>query len=956
MEEKVGLLALRERKRNRQEAGSQHVDFQQPLHLDMRLMESILFEVLRNYVPPDVYNKIYEIVRRGNSDDINWAREKLRELDVEYWPQLARTLRIICAIGNSADKVQKKRRRDAYERALKDDTDFQGTVYTLRWCIGHFKKNHMPLQELYEHITNMHIDFVLTAHPTETHRLTSLVNHKKLCELILEFDGEICTPFEETTLFKELERHIAAMWHTDQIRRQKPTLFDEVVSIAHRVKSTIFKSVPKFYRYLDALFEEHGLPTLPLDTKLFTFSSWAGGDRDGNPFVTPDMTRKTVCYNKIHACDLYLEMLDQLAEELPVKDATEDFKKYVAELEGERATVLGRTRTKDGIITYFTDEFTFMIPDAQPDEVYRTLFRHVGTRLKITRYLARKQLADEKSDISEEVRCFAYKSGKEIREPLERCYKSLCDVGCEILANATLKALIRCLDTFGLYLLKLDVRQENAKHSAAADFIFGKLALTEKPYTKMEESERVALLSKLLAQQGTFNITAGMLEEAPDDVVNVIQTFRVVGELGTDVINAYIISMCNCASDILLVELLLEKVAAVESDGVSHSVKVVPLLETIASLRASSSIMEHLFSDSWYREHIKKHHNNTQQVMIGYSDSGKDGGRLAATWELYKAQQMLYVVAEKNGIKIHHFHGRGGSISRGGGPLHHAIMSQPRGTLNNYLRLTVQGETIGYMFALQHDCLRTMEYYLTSCVQFNVNADKIAVKPEWVQLWDEMAEISYNAYRKIVGDAVGFADYFVSLTPVREMGLMNIGSRPSKRTKDGGIEKIRAIPWVFAWTQVQLNMPIWLGLADGLQHAMHTGRMELLKDMYQSWPFCSSFLHLVSMVLLKTNATVTEEYERALVPEELRHLGEILRCDLTRAIKLIKLITGEREFCDHDLVVRRGFRCNARLLGPCAALQIEALTGYRRDPNDTRYHDTLVISMKAIAAIMQHTG
>ncbi|GFE54529.1 phosphoenolpyruvate carboxylase [Babesia ovis] len=969
MDETGILLALRERKRNRQEAGVEHVDFQQTLNVDMKLLETVLFDVLRKHVPRDVYTKIVEIIQHDDTDDIKWTRRKLHELDVSYWPHLARALRIICAIGNTADKAQKKRRRDAYERTGHDDTDFQGSAYTLRGCMKLFEKNDMEPRDLYEHVANMHIDFVLTAHPTEAHRLTSLMNHKRLCELIMEFDGERCTPFEEATLIKELERHISTMWHTDQIRRQKPTLFDEVkplkwrpifsiqvVAIAHSVKSTIFHSVPTFYRYLDAFFEEHNLPPLPLDRTLFSFSSWAGGDRDGNPFVTPEVTRKTVCFNKIHACNLYLGMLDQLAEELPVKDATDDFRDYVAALNQEQASAVWSNGTKDGIVAYFCDKFTFMIPDAQPDEVYRTLFKHIGTRLTITRYIARKQLAGEHSDVSDEVRRCGYKSMQEIVEPLRKCYKSLCEVGCEVFANATLKALIRCLDTFGLYMLKLDIRQESSKHNIAADYLFVKLGITQKLYSQMEEKERVSVLSTLLSREGTFDLANGVLEGAPEEVVDVVETFRVVGELGTEVINAYVISMCEAASDVLLVEVMLEKIAAAESRGKSHSVKVVPLLETIASLRTSSSIMECLFSDPWYRAHLEKRHKSTQQVMIGYSDSGKDGGRLAASWELYKAQQMLYMVAERNGIKIHHFHGRGGSVSRGGGPLHHAIMSQPRGTLNNYLRLTVQGETIGYMFALPHDCFRTMEYYLTSCVQFNVNADKITVKPEWEQLWDEMAEISYNAYRKVVRDAVGFAEYFTALTPVMEMKLMNIGSRPSKRVKDGGIDKMRAIPWVFAWTQVQLNMPVWLGLADGLQHAMHTGRMDLLKDMYRTWPFCSSFLHLVSMVLLKTNAAVTEEYEKTLVPPELRHLGEILRCDLMRAIKLIKLITGEREFCDHDLVVRRGFRCNARLLGPCAALQIESLKRYRADPEDTRYHDALVISMKAIAAIMQHTG
>lgn len=957
MEQEGVLSVLQERRSMQRDGTAERVDFHRPLILDMELMESILFKVMRESVPQEVYDKVLTIIGQKQSGDIKVAREKLKELDTKYWPYLARALRIICAIGNTADKAQKKRRRDAYERSESKDTDFQGYTYTLRGCLEYFKENGMQTQELYHHLSNMSIDFVLTAHPTETHRLTSLTHHKKLCELIMEFDGKLCTPFDETTLLKELERHITVMWHTDQIKRQKPTLFDEVLSIAHQVKSTIFESVPKFYQYMDEFFVQNGMPPLPIEAKIFNFSSWAGGDRDGNPFVTPDMTRKTVWYNQTHACRLYLGMLDRLTEELPLKEATEEFKQYVEQLETKELEGMGPDSTKDGTVAYLKNYCAYIVPDEQPDEVYRRLFRHIGTRLTATRYLARKRLTGDESSITDEIKMYAYRSSKDIMEPLKMCYKSLCEVGCESLTNSTLKALIRCMDTFGLYLLKLDIRQENEKHNTAMNFLVDKMKLAQKPYTEMEEEERSEFLLKLLQQEGTFNITEEMLTDAPEDVVNVLETFKVVGELGQEIIHSYVISMCNLASDVFLVQLFLEKVSANYGNGVSHrGIKVVPLLETIGSLQKSSSIMESLFNQTWYRNHIAKYHGSTQEVMIGYSDSGKDGGRLTASWELYKAQKKLFVVAEKAGIRMHYFHGRGGSVSRGGGPLHHAIMSQPKGTLNNYLRLTVQGETIGYMFALPHDCLRTMEYYLTSCVRFNVNAEKIEVKPEWSELWDSMAEISYKAYRNVIANAVGFIDYFAALTPVREMGLMNIGSRPSKRTKDGGIGKLRAIPWVFAWTQVQLNMPIWLGLADGLHHAMHTGKMELLKDMYQNWPFCTSFLHMVSMVLLKTNAAITEEYEHALVPPELHHIGEILRCDLQKVITLIKLVTGEKEFCDNDVVVRRGFKCKEKLLAPCAALQIESLMGYRQNPENGDYHDALVVSMKAIAAVMQHTG
>ncbi|KAK1442633.1 phosphoenolpyruvate carboxylase [Babesia gibsoni] len=932
------------------------VDLHKPLYMDIELMESILFDVMKEDVTEDVYFKVLDIVRNSKPGDISLARQKIQRLETKYWPYLAKALLIVCAIGNTAEKAQKKRRRDFYERST-EGTDFQGITYTLRGILKYFKDNRMDVHELYDHISKMQIDFVLTAHPTESHRLTSLMNHKRLCELIMKFDNVSCTAMEESALLDELQRHICVMWHTDQIKRQKPTLFDEIIAIAHRVKDTIFHSVPKMYQYIDDFLKQNDMPPLPLESQIFRFSSWAGGDRDGNPFVTPDMTRKTVCYNRKHACSLYLSMMDRLSEELPLKEATDEFKEYVTKLEALGVENLNRGDSSGVDFSYYKHIFSYIVPDEHPEEVYRRLFKHIGTRLNVTFYISMKELSGEGDTVAPEVRKCAYTSTEEILEPLKMCHKSLCDVGHEILTNSTLKAIIRCLYTFGLHLLKLDVRQENEKHSAAMDHLVAKTNVASKAYTAMDEDERVELLVKLLEEEDAFVVTEDVWADATEEVSNVLDTFKVVGELGSEVIHSYVISMCSQASDVLLVMLLLQKVSSRYGRPDSHlGVKVVPLLETIHSLRDSSRFMSFLFEQKWYKNHVVKHHENTQEVMIGYSDSGKDGGRLTAAWELYKAQQKLFFVAEKAGIRIHYFHGRGGSVSRGGGPLHLAIMSQPKGTLNNYLRLTVQGETIGYMFALPHDCLRTMEYYLTSCIRFNLYSGRVTVKREWAELWEEMAEISFKAYKKMVVGAVGFVDYFSSLTPVREMALMNIGSRPAKRTAAGGIDKLRAIPWVFAWTQVQLNMPIWLGLADGLEHAMNNGQIELLKDMYAKWPFCTSFFHLVSMVLLKTNATITEEYERALVPQELHHIGELMRSDLNKVTKLIKLITGESEFCDNDLIVRRGFKCKEKLLAPCSALQIESLSGYRNDPENLEYRDSLIISIKAIAAVMQHTG
>ncbi|KAK2198327.1 bifunctional Pyruvate-Phosphoenolpyruvate kinase-like domain superfamily/Phosphoenolpyruvate carboxylase/Phosphoenolpyruvate carboxylase [Babesia duncani] len=928
------------------------------MKLDIMILHKVLFDVMKIHVPEKIYNEIMPIIKCTENHEVSAIRQSISKISNESLPYLAKGLGIMCSLANMATRAQRNRRRAFFDLSFKNKSnDFAAYCYTLNGNVEYFKEKQIPLQEAYKALCNMKIDFVLTAHPTETNRFTNFINYRRVNDLLLKLDTPYITPFERNQLMLDLERQITIIWSTDHISRGKPTPLDEIAMVASRVSESIFKSVPKFYEFIDNFLKEQGLPPLPLESRILRFTSWSGGDRDGNPYVTPEMTRFAAHYNRIHACSQYLKMISTLMNELPIKSLSLDFEayaEYLIEHNPLPSSQDSRLITKDYINSVQIERFTFEDPDAQPDEIYRKFLSHIGSRLKATQYVSKKILMGD--SVNEDILKYAYASSTEILIPLKECYKNLCENNCQLIANGTLKVLIRCLDTFGLYLLNMDIRQEASKHVAAMDYLCECTGLIPNKYSSLDEESKVAFLIGELEKDNFISLDNLSLDTCPDNIRNVLETFKVIGELGSSVIHGYVISMCSCVSDVILVLFFIRKISNGYSETSSPNyIKIIPLLETIDSLRKSHHVLEALLKLPFYKKHLDTYQNSTKQIMIGYSDSGKDGGRMSATWELYKAQEHLLQVAHAYNIELQYFHGRGGSVSRGGGPLHLAILSQPPGTLKNYLRLTVQGETIGYMFGLPADCMRTFEYYLTSALRFNLTPPH-KIEESWVRLWDEMAEKSYQAYRNIVANTEGFVDYFTAVTPVKEMELMNIGSRPAKRTKGSGLQGLRAIPWVFGWTQARFNLPIWLGIGDGIQHAIDTGRIDLLNDMYKNWPFCTSFMHLVSMVLLKTDASIVNEYEKALVPHELLHIGEILHAKFDQATKVMKQVTQEHNFADNDIVVKRGFVCHANWIRQCGALQIESLLQYRKDPENTRAHDALVISMKAIAAIMQYTG
>ncbi|GJN19433.1 hypothetical protein PR202_gb06711 [Eleusine coracana subsp. coracana] len=574
------------------------------------------------------------------------------------------------------------------------------------------------------------------------------------------------------------------------------------------------------------------------------------------------------------------------------------------------------------------DEFWKQVPQNEP---YRVILGDVRDKLYYTRERSRHLLTTGISDIPEEA---TFTNVEQFLEPLELCYRSLCACGDKPIADGSLLDFLRQVSTFGLALVKLDIRQESDRHTDVLDAITTHLGIGS--YAEWSEEKRQDwLLSELRGKRPLFGSDLPQTEEVAD----VLGTFHVLAELPADCFGAYIISMATAPSDVLAVELLQREC------HVKQPLRVVPLFEKLADLEAAPAAVARLFSIDWYMNRI----SGKQEVMIGYSDSGKDAGRLSAAWQMYKAQEELIKVAKHYGVKLTMFHGRGGTVGRGGGPTHLAILSQPPDTIHGSLRVTVQ---------------------------------------EWRAMMDEMAVVATKEYRSIVFQEPRFVEYFRSATPETEYGRMNIGSRPSKRKPSGGIESLRAIPWIFAWTQTRFHLPVWLGFGAAFKHIMQKDirNIHTLKEMYNEWPFFRVTLDLLEMVFAKGDPGIAAVYDKLLVTDDLQSFGEQLRKNYEETKELLLQVAGHKDVLEGDPYLKQRLRLRESYittLNVCQAYTLKRI----RDPNfqvspqpalskefadekqpaelvqlntESEYapglEDTLILTMKGIAAGMQNTG
>ncbi|KHN07717.1 Phosphoenolpyruvate carboxylase 4 [Glycine soja] len=544
------------------------------------------------------------------------------------------------------------------------------------------------------------------------------------------------------------------------------------------------------------------------------------------------------------------------------------------------------------------------VPQVPGIAPYRVVLGYIKDKLQRTR--RRLELLIEDGP-SEHDPMDYYETTDQLLEPLLLCYESLQLCGSGVLADGRLADLIRRVATFGMVLMKLDLRQV-----------------------------------------------------APD-VREVLDTFRTAAELGSDSFGAYVISMASNASDVLAVELLQKDARLAVSGELGRAcpggtLRVVPLFETVKDLRGAGSVIRKLLSIDWYRQHIIKNHNGHQEVMVGYSDSGKDAGRFTAAWELYKAQEDVVAACNEYDIKVTLFHGRGGSIGRGGGPTYMAIQSQPPGSVMGTLRSTEQGEMVQAKFGLPQTAVRQLEIYTTAVLLATLRPPQPPREEKWRNLMEDISKISCQCYRNVVYENPEFLSYFQEATPQSELGFLNIGSRPTRRKSSTGIGHLRAIPWVFAWTQTRFVLPAWLGVGAGLKDACEKGQTEELKAMYREWPFFQSTIDLIEMVLGKADIPIAKHYDEVLVSQKRQELGKQLRNELISTGKFVLAVSGQEKPQQNNRSLRKLIESRLPFLNPMNMLQVEILKRLRCDDDNLKARDALLITINGIAAGMRNTG
>ncbi|CAN4125209.1 unnamed protein product [Withania somnifera] len=549
-----------------------------------------------------------------------------------------------------------------------------------------------------------------------------------------------------------------------------------------------------------------------------------------------------------------------------------------------------------------------------------------------------------------------YETSDQLLEPLLLCYDSLQSCGSGVLADGRLADLIRRVATFGMVLMKLDLRQESGRHSEALDAITKYLDMGT--YSEWDEEQKLDFLIKEL--KGKRPLVPPTIE-VPPDVKEVLDTFKIAAELGSDSLGAYVISMASNASDVLAVELLQKDARLAVAGELGRpcpggTLRVVPLFETVKDLREAGSVIRRLLSIDWYRDHIIKNHDGHQEVMVGYSDSGKDAGRFTAAWELYKAQEDVVAACNEHGIKVTLFHGRGGSIGRGGGPTYLAIQSQPPGSVMGTLRSTEQGEMVQAKFGLPQMAVRQLEIYTTAVLLATLRPPQPPREQKWRNLMDDISNLSCRSYRSTVYENPEFLAYFHEATPQAELGFLNIGSRPTRRKSSGGIGQLRAIPWIFAWTQTRFVLPAWLGVGSGLKGVCDKGHTEDLRAMYREWPFFQSTVDLIEMVLGKADLPIAKHYDDVLVSETRRGLGAEMRRELLTTENYVLQVTGHEKLSANNRSLRRLIESRLPYLNPMNILQVEILKRLRRDEDNNKLRDALLITINGIAAGMRNTG
>ena len=878
---------------------------------DVRYLGNILGRVIKKQEGESFFNLVEKIrllskaniKNKNNKDRFKKITSEIQRLKPIKIFKLARAFTHFMNFINLLESIDASRKLDEFENS--DLKDKHKNIFIEEIFESLFKNKKIPPQKIYNIAKNLQIGIVLTAHPTEVKRRTLIQKYHKITEIMDQRDLLKHMPSRLKILDKKLYDEFTIIWNTDDLKRFKPTPSEEARWGLAVIEDSLWETIPKVYRRLNAIFVKHMNKNLPKNFNPIEFGSWMGGDRDGNPNVTAATTKEVILLSRWEAAKLYEKELTKLIRGLSMEKCSNK---------------ILRTTGK-----------TF--------EPYRVYLRPLRDKMRKTHRLIERHLVAKKPLKQRKL----LSSKEEILKPLRVVRESLEQNQSENIASGELLDLMRRAKCFGINLAKLDIRQESSRHSQLITEYVKKKHKSN--YLNWTEDKKINYLSNAMSKNKKNLRNFDFKNKENQEVWS---TFKILAEEPAECLGAYVISMTSAASDILTVYLMQKEA------NIKEQLRVVPLFETLQDLKNAKAIMEKLFSLSWYRKLIK----NKQEIMIGYSDSSKDAGKLSASWHQYKLQEEVLSIAKKYNIALTFFHGRGGSAGRGGGPIQATMRSQPPKSVYGRIRITDQGEMIQQKYGYEPLAKYNLCSYIGSVMQATLNPPP-QPKESWRELIESMTRISTNAYRKNINDNYDFIRYFKTVTPHLALGKLSIGSRPSKRKNVDNIQSLRAIPWVFAWTQIRLMLPAWLGTGDALKYSSVKKYKKTLTDMEKNWPFFNSTMDILDMVISKVDPEISEVYENNLADKKLKDVGNKLRSEFDIIKKLNKYITpkeiiNQRKKFRTTIIVRDIY---SEVLNILQAVVMNKLNKKRLKIDEKKYlDDAMMTSIAGISAAMKNTG
>ncbi|WP_213771904.1 phosphoenolpyruvate carboxylase [Bradyrhizobium sp. dw_78] len=898
------------------------------LRNDIRLLGRILGDTVRDQEGADVFDLVERIRQtsiRFHRDEDRLARRELEtildSMSISETVRIVRAFSYFSHLANIAEDQNNIRRMRARPSGIFADT------------LAHARAAGFSAADLRSFFKGALVSPVLTAHPTEVRRKSTIDREMEVAALLDRRERVQLTAEEIEAGEEQLRREVETLWQTNLLRRTKLTVLDEVANGLSFYDYSFLHEVPRLHCALeDRLDREDDDPDPGELASFLKMGSWIGGDRDGNAFVTADIMRGTLRLQSSRVLNYYLEELHVLGSELSLAA-------HLADISEELRALAQRS------------------PDTSPHrkgEPYRLAVSGIYARLTAT--AAKLDVEITRKPVGEAA---PYASVQEFKADLDVLDRSLVANNSRVIARGRLRLLRRAVDCFGFHLARLDMRQNSAVHErTVAELIDA--ATPGMSYLALSEDARIALLSNEL--RNARPLTSSFVKYS-EETLGELAVFHAAVEahakFGADVISQCIISMCQGMSDMLEVALLLKEAGLVDPSGRS-AINIVPLFETIEDLQASSGIMDRMLALHDYRKLVDSR-GAVQEVMLGYSDSNKDGGFVTSGWELYKAEIGLVGVFERHGVRLRLFHGRGGSVGRGGGPSYDAIIAQPGGAVNGQIRITEQGEIISSKYSNAEVGRNNLEILAAATLEASLLQPKqSAPRREYLEAMEELSALAFKAYRGLVYETEGFADYFWASTVITEIATLNIGSRPASRKKTRAIEDLRAIPWVFSWAQCRLMLPGWYGFGSAVEAwiAQHPDQgMPFLKEIYRDWPFFRMLLSNMDMVLAKSSIAIASRYAELVPDESLREniFGRIRR-EWHSSIEALLDIMGQDRLLQGNPLLERSIRNRFPYLDPLNHVQVELLKEHRAQNPDEQILRGIQLTINGISAGLRNSG